>query len=111
MSIKLTKAQIKEKIDFIEEYKRKSNPATASELDPNANITKKNIATLENELNKDVNVQINRAITSNRIKEMFGEDLAEEYIRQIEEHEIYIHDETHLKPYCVSVNMYPLLTQ
>ena len=32
-----------------------------------------------------------------------------EYNRQIEAHEIYVHDETSLKPYCVSITMYPFL--
>ncbi|CAM5181077.1 anaerobic ribonucleoside-triphosphate reductase [Oligella ureolytica] len=40
---------------------------------------------------------------------LFGQELAAEYIRQIENHEIYVHDETSLKPYCVSVTLYPFL--
>ena len=40
---------------------------------------------------------------------LFGVELANEYIRQIESHEIYVHDETSLKPYCVSISMYPFL--
>lgn len=64
---------------------------------------------MEAELNKDINIQINRKLISNKIKELFGQDLADEYIRQLEDHEIYVHDETSLKPYCVSVSMYPLL--
>ena len=78
-------------------------------MDANANVTHKNIATLESELLKDVFVQINRAQVSRKIGELFGDDLAREYVRQIEAHEIYVHDETSLKPYCVSVTMYPFL--
>jgi len=110
MFVKLTKDQIKKKKEFIENYKTKNNPATLSTLDANANVAHKNIATLEAEINKDVNIQINRAIVSDKITEMFGEELGSEYVRQIEDHEIYVHDETSLKPYCVSVSMYPLLT-
>ena len=40
---------------------------------------------------------------------MFCPDLAEEYIRQLDSHEIYKHDETSIFPYCVSITMYPFL--
>ena len=60
---------------------------------------------------KDFFVQINRAKVSGKIRELFGQDLADEYLRQIEAHEIYVHDETSLKPYCVSVTMYPFLRE
>jgi len=85
------------------------NAADGSKLDANANVTTKNIATLENEINKDVNIQVNRALVCNKIRDLYGDDLAAEYLRQIENHEIYVHDETSLKPYCVSVTMYPFL--
>ena len=64
---------------------------------------------MENELLKDVLIQVNRAQVSAAIATWFGNDLAQEYIRQIEAHEIYVHDETSLKPYCASVSMYPFL--
>ena len=107
--IKLTNEQIKEKTDFIKNYISSDNAADASKLDANANVSNKNIATMEAEINKDINIQINRTLVSNKIKDLFGDDLSNEYIRQIEEHEIYVHDETSLKPYCVSINMYPFL--
>lgn len=42
---------------------------------------------------------------------IYGTNLAEEYLRQLEEHEIYRHDETAVvgKPYCASVTLYPFL--
>ena len=58
---------------------------------------------------KDFFVQINRAQVSRKIAEIFDQSVADEYIRQIEAHEIYVHDETSLKPYCVSVTLYPFL--
>ena len=64
---------------------------------------------MEVELNKDINIQVNRALVKRKISSLFGEDLATEYTRQIEAHEIYVHDETSLKPYCVSISMYPFL--
>ncbi|UII27188.1 anaerobic ribonucleoside-triphosphate reductase [Fulvivirga maritima] len=107
--LRLTESQIKKKIDFIENYIKAANAADGSTVDANANVTSKNIATMEAELNKDINIQVNRQLVSNKIGELFGQELANEYLRQIENHEIYIHDETSLKPYCVSISMYPFL--
>lgn len=101
---------IEEKIAFIENYKNNSqNAASASKFDANANVATKNIATMEYELPKDMLIGVNRTLVSRKIEELYGKDLSNEYIRQIKDHEIYVHDETSLKPYCVSINMYPFL--
>lgn len=107
--IRLTPNQINQKIDFIDKYIKAGNAASASSVDANANVTSKNIATMEAEINKDINIQINRELVRRKIAELFDEETASEYIRQIESHEIYVHDETSLKPYCVSISMYPFL--
>ena len=109
MFTNLNENQLNSKINFINNYINAKNAADGSKLDANANVTHKNIATLEAELNKDINIQVNRKLVSERIKNLFGEELAKEYHRQIENHEIYVHDETSLKPYCVSISMYPFL--
>lgn len=105
----LSQQQIQDKLAFIKKYQKANNAADASNLDANANVTHKNIATLETELMKDYFIDINRALVKQKILELFGSSLAEEYIRQIKEHEIYVHDETSLKPYCASISMYPFL--
>lgn len=97
--IKITPAQVNKKKQFIKDYLSAKNAADGSKLDANANITNKNIATLEVELHKDVNIQINRSLMYDKIEELFGKDLAIEYTRQIEKHEIYANDESSLKPY------------
>lgn len=107
--IRLTTTQITQKINFIDHYIHSANAADASKVDANANVTSKNIATMEAELNKDINIQVNRALVKRKIASLFGTDLANEYSRQIESHEIYVHDETSLKPYCASISMYPFL--
>jgi ribonucleoside-triphosphate reductase len=107
--IRLTTNQINQKINFISNYIHANNAADGSKLDANANVSSKNIATMEAELNKDINIQVNRQLMKNKIEEIFGTELSNEYIRQIENHEIYVHDETSLKPYCVSISMYPFL--
>ena len=74
-------------------------------------MEKKNIATLETELFKEDAVALNRLAMYRKLSELYGIDLAEEYLRQLEEHEIYRHDETAVigKPYCASVTLYPFL--
>ena len=71
----------------------------------------KNIATLETEIYKRDAIAINRLGMYRKLQELYGTDTAEEYLRQLEEHEIYRHDETGIlgKPYCASVTLYPFL--
>ena len=107
--LRLTPSQIQEKLQFIDEYVHASNAAQGSKFDANANVTHKNIATLEAEIMKDAVIQVNRAKVKEKISQLFSSELAEEYERQINDHEIYIHDETSLKPYCASITMYPFL--
>lgn len=74
-------------------------------------MERKSIATLETELFKEDAVALNRLAMYRKLSELYGVDLAEEYLRQLEEHEIYRHDETAIvgKPYCASVTLYPFL--
>ena len=71
----------------------------------------KNIATLETEIYKADAVAINRLGMYRKLQEMYGTNTAEEYLRQLEEHEIYRHDEVGIlgKSYCASVTLYPFL--
>lgn len=94
---------------LINSYTASSNAATASKYDANANVTVKNIATLSSELNKYDRIMLNRHLMTEKITELFGEEHAIEYIRQLNDHEIYTHDETSIMPYCASINMYPFL--
>lgn len=96
-------------VNFINKYKNAINASTGSEVDANANVENKNIATMQGELPKKDLIGTNRLLMWNKISEMFGEEMADEYIRQLEFHEIYKHDETSVMPYCVSITMYPFL--
>lgn len=98
-----------QKVKFINDYTNASNAATGSKFDPNANVTEKNVATLTAELYKGDIIKLNRARLVDKIRELYGEDLAKEYIRQLEFHELYKHDETSIMPYCVAITMYPFL--
>lgn len=95
--------------NFIDRYKQASNAATGSEFDANANVENKNIATMSGELFKSESIGTNRLLMVEKLTELYGEDVADEYIRQLDEHEIYKHDETSVYPYCVSISMYPFL--
>ena len=107
--VRLSKEQIDEKLNFIKNYISANNAADGSTFDPNSNVTNKNVATMLAELNKDFNIQVQRAIIYNRLKEMFNDDIADKFISQLEKHEIYCHDETAPLPYCVAISMYPFL--
>ena len=96
-------------VNFINKYKKASNASSGSEVDANANVENKNIATMQGELPKRDFIGTNRLLMWNKISEMYGEEMADEYIRQLEAHEIYKHDETSVMPYCVSITMYPFL--
>lgn len=97
-------------VNFIDKYKRASNASTGSEVDSNANVENKNVTTLFGELFKKDAIGINRLIMTTYLKKLFDEDTAKEYIRQLNHHEIYAHDETQpIYAYCVSITMYPFL--
>ena len=106
---KLSPIQIKTKLDFINNYIRAENAAEGSIVDSNSNVTSKNVSTMEAELYKFETIQVNRMIVYERIKERWGVDLANQYLEDIHNHLIYIHDETSLKPYCASITLYPFL--
>ena len=103
---------IKDRAEYIEKYSNSSeNAATMSEIDGNANVQNKNVATLEAELYKTTNTDLSRYRVTKKLKEM-GSPYAEQYIKDLESHIIYKHDESSapaIKPYCVAVNMYPFL--
>lgn len=109
--LNLTKEQIDEKIAYIERYIKSKNSASGSLVDANANVDTKNIGILEAEMYKPDTIQINRALVQRKLKEMYNKELAEQYIKDIEEHLIYIHDETSLRPYCASITLFPFLLQ
>ena len=98
-----------EKLKFLTDYCKASNAATGSKFDANANVEHKNIATLIGELPKGSFIRLNRRLLVDRIKQMFGKDVAEEYIDKLNHHFIYKNDETSLANYCASITMYPWL--
>ncbi|WP_455717506.1 anaerobic ribonucleoside-triphosphate reductase [Anaerosporobacter sp.] len=110
MSDVLTKYQRYQKyLKFINEYKNAINASTGSQVDSNANVECKNIATMNGEIFKKDYIYLNRLMMIEKITELYGEDLAVDYILELENHDGYKHDETSIFPYCVSITMYPFL--
>ncbi|MBP5487196.1 MAG: anaerobic ribonucleoside-triphosphate reductase [Bacteroidales bacterium] len=102
---------LRKKRDFIKDYIAASNAATGSKFDANANVTRKNIVTLGQELYKENNIKQNRYIMKDKIKALYGRNLASQYIKDLESHVLYKHDESGTPgyPYCVAITMYPFL--
>ena len=101
--------KVRPKINFIKKYRQSCNAASGSEFDANANVEKKNVATCSVELNKKDFIYVNRLLMIDKLTELFGKEIAEKYIDQLDKHEIYKHDETSIFPYCVSITLYPYL--
>ncbi len=101
--------EVRDKLQFLINYCDASNPATGSKYDANANVENKNIATLIGELPKQNFIRLNRRLLTDRIKEMYGKELSDKYLRLLKDHFIYKNDETSMANYCASITMYPWL--
>ncbi len=99
-------------VNFIKKYQNAQNAATGSEVDANSNVSSKNIATMAPEVHKKDNIYTNRLWMHDKLTEMYGRDVADKYLEQLEAHEIYRHDESGMPigtPYCASITLYPFL--
>lgn len=100
------------KIDFINKYKESNNTANAT-IDDNANVAGKNIGILNAESHKDENIQVSRAMIMNKLRELYPDFDAKNYVKDLEHHIIYKNDESSfcgaISPYCCSISMYPFL--
>lgn len=107
----LSNHQVKNRLDFIRAYTKASNASSGSEVDANANVTRKTLATLEAEVYKPYTITLNRQLVTEKLRGMFGWEAAEHYLKDLDYHFIYAHDETSLKPYCASITLYPFLLE
>ena len=103
---------IRDRLDYMEKYSSSTeNAASSSETDANANVSMKNVVTLEAENPKVQNRIIQRQRMKDKLNEMYP-DLAKKYEEDINHHIIYIHDEASSavpKNYCEAISMYPML--
>lgn len=105
---------IQERSDYIDKCAESSeNTATLSEVDSNANVQNKNVATIEAESFKGKFAEVQRYRMEKILKRMYPE-VAHMYVKDILSREIYVHDEASSsvpKPYCVAVSMYPFFNK
>ena len=100
---------VENKIAFIHKYMVAQNAATGSDVDQNANVANKNIATMSAELPKKDIIALNRELMRQKLTAMYGSDVADQYAEDLAHHTIYKHDETSIFPYCCSITLYPFL--
>jgi ribonucleoside-triphosphate reductase len=102
------------KQQFINKYKGSSNTANAT-IDDNSNVASKNIGVMNTEIHKEDNIQISRAMVTNKLKELYPNFDSKQYERDLKSHIIYKHDESSfagaVAPYCCSISMYPFLNE
>jgi len=113
--LELTQDQVSTHCNQIEHYIDAANAADGSAIDPNANVDHKTIATMKAEIHKSEDVQINRRLVQEELVAAFGDGLgrrlAKSYVRDIEDHIIYCHDESNLcTVYCAAIDLNPLLS-
>ena len=103
---------VNEKMAFIQRYKESGNTADAT-IDDNSNVASKNIGILNNEIHKPDNIDISRGMIVRKLKELYPGFESKTYIKDLEHHIIYKHDESSfagaVAPYCCSISMYPFL--
>ena len=101
-----------EKMEFIKNYIGAYNTADAT-VDDNSNVANKNIAVMNVEIHKEDNIEVNREMVMNSLEEMFPDFDRKQYLKDLNDHIIYKHDESTfmgaVAPYCASVSMYPFL--
>lgn len=107
---------IRSRLNYMDTYKDSSvNASTSSETDANANVASKNVANLEGEVYKVTNRIIQRQRMKDELNKLYpGQELGRQYIKDLENHIIYTHDEAStpvLKPYCKAVTLYPLMLE
>ena len=107
---------IRGRLNYMDTYKDSSvNASTSSETDANANVASKNVANLEGEVYKVTNRIIQRQRMKDKLNKLYpGQELGRQYIKDLENHIIYTHDEAStpvLKPYCKAVTLYPLMLE
>ena len=82
----------RDRIKFLIDYCAAGNAATGSKFDANANVDKKNIATLIGELPKGNFIRLNRRLLTDRLSVMYGKELADKYLGYLNQHLIYKND-------------------
>lgn len=96
-------------LQFIDNFVASDNTANAT-IDDNSNVATHNVAVMNTEIHKEDNKETNIRIWYNKIKELYGKDLAEQFLVDINTI-LYPHDLSSQigMPYCVAITLYPFL--
>ena len=100
---------VERNLQFIDNFIKSDNTANAT-IDDNSNVSTHNIAVMNTEIHKEVNKETNIRIWYNKIKELYGKELAEQFIVDLNTI-CYAHDLSSQigMPYCVAISLYPFL--
>lgn len=96
-------------LQFIDNFVKSDNTANAT-IDDNSNVATHNIAVMNTEIHKEDNKETNIRIWYDKIKELYGKELAEQFLIDINTI-LYPHDLSSQigMPYCVAITLYPFL--
>lgn len=96
-------------LKFIDNFVKSDNTANAT-IDDNSNVATHNVAVMNTEIHKEDNKETNIRIWYDKIKELYGKDLAEQFLVDIDTI-LYPHDLSSQigMPYCVAITLYPFL--
>lgn len=100
---------VERNLQFIDNFIKSDNTANAT-IDDNSNVSTHNIAVMNTEIHKEDNKETNVRIWYNKIKELYGKELAEQFIVDLNTI-CYAHDLSSQigMPYCVAISLYPFL--
>lgn len=96
-------------LQFIDNFVKSDNTANAT-IDDNSNVATHNIAVMNTEIHKEDNKETNIRIWYDKIKKLYGKELAEQFLIDINTI-LYPHDLSSQigMPYCVAITLYPFL--
>lgn len=96
-------------LKFIDNFVKSDNTANAT-IDDNSNVATHNVAVMNTEIHKEDNKETNIRIWYDKIKELYGKELAEQFLVDIDTI-LYPHDLSSQigMPYCVAITLYPFL--
>ena len=100
---------VERNLQFIDNFIKSDNTANAT-IDDNSNVSTHNIAVMNTEIHKEDNKETNIRIWYNKIKKLYGKELAEQFIIDLNTI-CYAHDLSSQigMPYCVAISLYPFL--
>ena len=100
---------VERNLKFIDNFVKSDNTANAT-IDDNSNVATHNVAVMNTEIHKEDNKETNIRIWYDKIRELYGKDDAEQFLKDINTI-LYPHDLSSQigMPYCVAITLYPFL--